>query len=69
MDHESRHRGFLLRFNPLVDGGRGCAFPCNAAGRVDLDTLDERARIDYLYARAVVGREFSVPTVEAQCVC
>lgn len=45
--------------------GRGYAFPCDGNGRVDLDQLSERARINYLYARAMVGRELSVPAVEA----
>jgi hypothetical protein len=30
---------------------------------VPLDQLSERARCNYLYARAVVGREFAVPEV------
>jgi hypothetical protein len=29
-----------------------------------LDSLSERARHNYLYARAVVGREFSAPAVQ-----
>jgi hypothetical protein len=30
---------------------------------VDLDTLSGRARLNYLYARTVIGREFSMPAV------
>jgi hypothetical protein len=30
---------------------------------VQLDALSERARTNYLYARAVVGREFTAPVV------
>jgi len=30
---------------------------------VELDALSERARSNYLYARAVVGREFATPAV------
>jgi hypothetical protein len=55
---------YELRFRSLFDGGRGFAFPCDPEGRVDLDQLSERARIDYLYARAVVGRELAVPAVQ-----
>jgi hypothetical protein len=32
---------------------------------VDLDGMSERARNNYFYARAMVGRELSVPAVEA----
>ena len=55
--------GFELRFQPLFDNGRALAFPCDAAGHVDMDALSERALEDYLYARAVMGREFSMPAV------
>ena len=55
--------GYELRFNSLFDEGRAYSFPCDVAGRVDMDALSERARNNYLYARAVVGREFSIPAV------
>jgi hypothetical protein len=54
---------YELRFHSLSGSGRGYVFPCDLHGRVDLDRLSERARIDYLYARAVVGRELMVPAV------
>jgi hypothetical protein len=57
------HAAFALRFESLFHPGRGMAFPCDAAGRVELDALSERARHNYLYARAVVGREFATPAV------
>jgi hypothetical protein len=56
---------FRLCFRSLFTTGRGYAFPCDAAGAVDLDRLSERARCNYLYARAMVGRELAVPQVEA----
>ena len=56
---------FELRFQSLFDSGRGYAFPCDCAGCVDLDGLTDRARNNYLYARAMVGRELSVPRVLA----
>jgi hypothetical protein len=56
---------FELRFGSLFDEGRGFAFPCDAAGRVALDALSERARHNYLYARALMGRDFAVPVVRA----
>lgn len=55
-----------LRFLALEDGSEGYAFPCDPAGRVELDSLSERERIDYLYARAVVGREVAPPSVIAR---
>jgi len=54
---------FQLRFQSLFDPGRGYAFPCDAKGQVDMDRLSERTRNHYLYARAMVGRELTVPTV------
>ncbi len=60
----SHPRGqYELRFRSLSDPGLVLGFPCDAAGRVDLDALSERARMSYLYARTVVGREFAIPAV------
>ena len=55
---------FQLRFQSLFQQGRGFAFPCDAKGQVDLDHMSERARNNYFYARAMVGRELTVPAVE-----
>jgi hypothetical protein len=55
---------YELRFQSLFDAGRAYAFPCDAAGHVDMDSLSDTARESYLYARAVVGRELSVPAVK-----
>jgi len=63
MDALQTPTGFVLLFRPLSNDGHGYAFPCDAAGRVDMDALGERQLNDYLYARTVVGREFSVPAV------
>lgn len=57
-------RAFRLCFRSLFDNGRGFAFPCDGDGRVDLDGLSETARNNYLYARAMVGRELAAPAVE-----
>ncbi|HEX7889920.1 MAG TPA: hypothetical protein VF522_11215 [Ramlibacter sp.] len=54
---------FQLRYLSLFDSGRGFSFPCDAQGHVDLDHLSERSRNNYLYARALVGREFRMPAV------
>jgi hypothetical protein len=55
---------YVLCFRSLFDSGRGFAFPCDQAGLVDLDRMSERARNNYFYARAMVGRELTVPAVE-----
>ena len=54
----------LLRFRSLFDEGRGYAFPCDARGHVDMDALGDAALNNYLFARTVIGREFSLPAVE-----
>jgi len=52
-----------LRFQSLFDAGRSYAFPCDATGNVDMDSLSDKARANYFYARTLIGREFSYPTV------
>lgn len=59
---------FELRFQSLFNEGRGLAFPCDAAGHVDLDTLSERARCNYFYARSVIGRDFAMPAVRSSAL-
>jgi hypothetical protein len=54
---------YELRFQSLFDEGRAFAFPCDAAGHVDMDALSDRARENYLYARAVIGLEVAMPAV------
>lgn len=53
----------MLRFQSLFIAGRALAFPCDAAGHVDMDHLSDNARNNYLYARALVGRDFATPAV------
>ena len=57
--------GYELRFQALFEGRRNYAFPCDALGHVDMDALSERARINYLYARAVMGIDLARPEVRA----
>ncbi len=56
--------GYEIRFQSLFKPGRALSFPCDAQGHVQLDALSERARDNYFYARAVVGREFAYPSVQ-----
>ena len=62
---QSADTSYQLCFRSLFHSGRGFSFPCAPDGEVTLDALSERARNNYLYARAMVGRELSVPSVEA----
>ena len=55
--------GFELRFRSLFDEGRGYSFPCDRAGRVDLDALSDTARNNYFFAHSVIGRDVGLPTV------
>lgn len=57
---------FELRFAPLSGTGRCLSFPCDAQGHVDLNALSERARFNYLYARALIGRSYGWPAVRRQ---
>lgn len=60
--HTAHH--FELRFRSLFNEGYGYSFPCDAQGRVDMDSLGERLLNNYLYARSVIGREFATPAVQ-----
>jgi hypothetical protein len=60
---EATETGHQLRFHSLVQEGTAFVFPCDPGGRVDLDGLSERARIEYHYARAMIGREVASPQV------
>ncbi|WP_372524608.1 hypothetical protein [Piscinibacter sp.] len=65
MNVETMQRAhYELRFQSLYHEGRAYAFPCDAAGHVDMDTLSDRALNNYLYARALVGRELLLPAVQ-----
>ncbi|WP_428424764.1 hypothetical protein [Methylibium sp.] len=54
---------YEIRFQSLFREGCALTFPCDAQGHVQIDALSKRARDNYLYARAVVGREYAAPTV------
>ena len=57
-------RHYELRFQSLFDTGRAYCFACDARGEVNLDALSDRARLNYLYVRSVIGREFATPQVK-----
>jgi hypothetical protein len=56
---------YELRFQSLSNAGRGYVFPCDADGNVDIDALSNKARMNYLHARTMVGRDLSCPAVIA----
>jgi hypothetical protein len=58
-------RSHELHFVSLHNPGREVVFPCDEIGQVDLDALSDRLRTSYLGARAMVGREYSYPTVRS----
>lgn len=60
---DSSQLTYELRFQSLFNEGRALSFPCDSHGHVELDALSERARQNYFYARAVVGREYGTPAV------
>jgi hypothetical protein len=64
MNTQHTSAAFELRFRSLFDEGRGFAFPCDAAGHVDMDSLSRRSLNNYLYARSVIGREVAMPAVQ-----
>ncbi|HEY6355547.1 MAG TPA: hypothetical protein VIY30_13745 [Burkholderiaceae bacterium] len=54
---------FEVHFRSLLRRGLELIFPCDGEGRVNLDALSDRAKVDYLFARAMVGREYAGPAV------
>jgi hypothetical protein len=54
---------YEVRFQSLFQEGRALTFPCDPHGRVDMDALTPKAKRNYLFARAMVGREFATPAV------
>ena len=54
-----------IRFQSLFKPGRALTFPCDRHGHFDLDNAGEKLRNSYLYARAMLGREFAMPVVLA----
>jgi hypothetical protein len=55
---------YQLCFRSLFTTGRGYAFPCDENGQVTIDDLSDRMRNNYLFARAMVGRDLACPAVE-----
>jgi hypothetical protein len=71
MDHTIVHdsRAYQIRYESLFMQGRALSFPCNPRGEVDLNALTPRAKDNYLFARAMVGREFATPSLLQTTAC
>ena len=54
---------FEVRFESLFIPGRALTFPCDDHGHVNLDALPPRAKTNYFFARAMVGKDFSPPAL------
>lgn len=54
---------YQVRYQSLFHEGRALCFPCDPQGHVDMDALSPSAIRNYLFARAMVGREFALPAV------
>jgi hypothetical protein len=59
---------YELRFRSLFTPGHDYVFPCDETGCVDMNALSRRVLANYLYARAVIGREFATPDVQPRSV-
>ena len=55
--------GYQIRFQSLFREGRALSFPCDSHGEVDLNGLTPHELDNYLFARAMVGREFATPAL------
>ncbi|WP_366919299.1 hypothetical protein [Variovorax ginsengisoli] len=66
--HAAHAGRFELWFGSLFNQGRGFAFACDAEGRVSIEGLSVRGRRNYLFARAMVGREFATPSVRTATI-
>ena len=60
MDRSPR---FEIRYTPLDSTWPLLTFPCDAKGSVALDSLPERTRNNYFFARAVVGGAYATPAI------
>ncbi|WP_395703301.1 hypothetical protein [Aquabacterium sp.] len=54
---------YALRFAATQAGGLEYVFPCDEGGHVDLNALTEHDKVEYLFARALVGRDLARPVV------
>ena len=63
------HLAYEIYYRPLADTQSTLRFPCDVQGHVDLDELSPEAVENYLFARAMVGRDYALPAVVPQRQC
>jgi hypothetical protein len=54
---------FKVHFRSLLQRGFDLIFPCDRDGHVDLDAMSDGVKTSYLFARAMVGRQYASPAV------
>lgn len=54
---------YELCFQSLRDRREVLRFPCDEAGRADMDAMDRATLNNYLYARALLGLDFSMASI------
>ena len=57
---------YEIRFQSLFREGCALSFPCDPQGHVEWEALSPRAKENYLFARATVGREYAPASVCAE---
>ena len=55
------HADFEIHYARLSDAHEELCFPCDCHGQVELDALSPQAAENYLFARAMVGRDYALP--------
>lgn len=59
------HADFEIHYACLEHDECDLCFPCDSQGHVELDALSPQAAENYLFARAMVGRDYALPAVVA----
>jgi hypothetical protein len=60
------HLLYEIYYRPLADTQSALHFPCDVRGHVELDELSPESVENYLYARAMVGRDYALPAIIPQ---
>lgn len=55
---------YILRFQSLVNSGRGFTFECDKDGVVDVDAMSEQLYNSYVAVWRAVGIDYAMPIVE-----
>jgi hypothetical protein len=59
------HVDFEIHYVCLANDQGDLSFPCDCQGHVELDALSPQAAENYLFARAMVGRDYALPALVA----